>query len=586
MAPTTVEDRKRNIWSKLITILQVPQEQFVSVEGHQWSNHDLDPTPPEERKWTAWVFASFWAAHAANAVRHSFGRCELQYSLQIQSAWTAGSATVALGLTWWEAWTALNVSHVIGTFLVVANGRVASRYHIGFPVVARAAWGMWGSYMAVIMRAVVCVIWNGVNTFYAGRLVDVCLQCIWPSWVDVTNTLPESAGITTRQLASFLIAWFVFQCLTLFHPRDLKWFYIIKSVIVFVAMHGILGWWIHKNGGVNFPSQSTIHLPSSVRGWLWMQAFNSGFGTISSLTVNQADIARYSRRPNDQLWGQVFMFPVASAIPGLYGILVASASRELYGKPLWNLWDVTQTMLDQYPNNSGARFGVFLAAGSMALALIAVNLSTNCLPFGSDLAALFPKYMTIKRGQFICCLAGLAIVPWKILKDGKTFLAFLSGYGYWLAPGASILFIDYFFIQKGNIVTKELYNGTPGALYWYNRGWNIRAPIITVLALIPCMPGFAYSIAPSVRISDDAKHMSHLSFLLTYVIACMLYYGSYKIWPIISPLKEILEGRRFEAFADELDISEREHSLGRQLGREETKSTTEIFDKSESYIVP
>ena len=41
---------------------------------------------------------------------------------------------------------------LVQTLLVVANGRIAARYHIGFPVVARASWGMWGSYMAVIMR--------------------------------------------------------------------------------------------------------------------------------------------------------------------------------------------------------------------------------------------------------------------------------------------------------------------------------------------------------------------------------------------------------------------------------------------------
>uniref|UniRef100_A0A0W0FS71 Uncharacterized protein n=1 Tax=Moniliophthora roreri TaxID=221103 RepID=A0A0W0FS71_MONRR len=209
--------------------------------------------------------------------------------------------------------------------------------------------------------------------------------------------------------------------------------------------------------------------------------------------MNQADIARYARKPNDQFWGQILMFPITSAIPGLYGILIASASKELYGKALWNLWDVTQSMLDQYPNSPGARFGVFLAAGSMALALTAINLSTNCLPFGSDITALFPKYMTIRCGQFICCLAGLAIVPWKILKDGKTFLAFLSGYGY-----------------------------------------------------------------------------------------CM-YYGFYKIWSLASPLKDVLEGQKFEAFADGLD-EEGNQQLGIELRRDESKSTNE---KGESeYIVP
>ncbi|ESK96129.1 uracil permease [Moniliophthora roreri MCA 2997] len=169
--------------------------------------------------------------------------------------------------------------------------------------------------------------------------------------------------------------------------------------------------------------------------------------------MNQADIARYARKPNDQFWGQILMFPITSAIPGLYGILIASASKELYGKALWNLWDVTQSMLDQYPNSPGARFGVFLAAGSMALALTAINLSTNV---GS---ISLPIHVHDDQ----------------ILKDGKTFLAFLSGYGY-----------------------------------------------------------------------------------------CM-YYGFYKIWSLASPLKDVLEGQKFEAFADGLD-----EEGNQQLGREPT----------------
>ncbi|KAF9076875.1 permease for cytosine/purines, uracil, thiamine, allantoin-domain-containing protein [Rhodocollybia butyracea] len=467
--------------------------------GSRWCNGDLAPTPAEERKWPAFVYAAFWTAHAADA-----------------TAWTAGSATVALGLTWWQAWLALNTAHIIGTFLIVANGRMASRYHVGFPVCARVSWGMWGSYMAVAMSRfdeIVQIIWNGVNTYYAGLLVSVALQCIWPSWANVPNTLPESAGITTRDLIGF-------QCLTFLHPRDLKWFYVAKSIIVMTAMNGILIWWLHKNGGVHFSAQPPTQIP---RVWLWLEAFNSGFGSVSSLTVNQADIARYARSPNDQLWGQIFIFPLASALPGLYGTLVASASQELYGTPLWNLWDVTQTMLDQYPHHSGARFGIFLAAASMALALIAVNLATNCLPFGSDVSALFPRYMNIQRGQFICCLLGLAIAPWKILQNGDTFLAFLSGYGYWLAPIAAILCVDYFYVQRGNVVTAELYNGKPGGLYWYQKGWNIRAPVITVLSLIPCLPGFASTISTQVKISVNAARLSNVSFILTYVIAALIF---------------------------------------------------------------
>ena len=82
-------------------------------------------------------------------------------------------------------------------------------------------------------------------------------------------------------------------------------------------------------------------------------------------------------------------------------------------------------MLKQYPDNHGARFGIFLCAFSMALSYLAVNLATNSLPFGSDVSALFPRWMTIRRGQFICTILGIAIVPWKLLNNAAAFLTFL-----------------------------------------------------------------------------------------------------------------------------------------------------------------
>lgn len=66
-------------------------------------------------------------------------------------------------------------------------------------------------------------------------------------------------------------------------------------------MHGVLIWWLKRNGGATFPSQDDAsELSASETGWLFMSAFNAGFGTLSALTVNQADIARYAKTPRDQ----------------------------------------------------------------------------------------------------------------------------------------------------------------------------------------------------------------------------------------------------------------------------------------------
>lgn len=44
--------------------------------------------------------------------------------------------------------------------MIVLNGRAASRYHVGYPVLARTTFGIWGSYFFVVLRAILGVIWG------------------------------------------------------------------------------------------------------------------------------------------------------------------------------------------------------------------------------------------------------------------------------------------------------------------------------------------------------------------------------------------------------------------------------------------
>lgn len=59
-----------------------------------------------------------------------------------------------------------------------------------------------------------------------------CFQQIivsWsPSYRDFPNTLPESAGITSSQMISFLIFWLVQFPFLLIHPSRIRWFFLAK----------------------------------------------------------------------------------------------------------------------------------------------------------------------------------------------------------------------------------------------------------------------------------------------------------------------------------------------------------------------
>ncbi|KAF8224718.1 hypothetical protein L208DRAFT_1409797, partial [Tricholoma matsutake] len=62
------------------------------------------------------------------------------------------------------------------------------------------------------------------------------------------------------------------------------------------------------------------------------------------------------------------------------------------------------------------------------------NITGNSIPFANDLTGLFPKYINIRRGQFLCAILGFAICPWEIEAKATRLLSFLGGYAAFLGP--------------------------------------------------------------------------------------------------------------------------------------------------------
>ncbi|KAK2779639.1 uracil permease [Colletotrichum kahawae] len=532
-----------------------------SSNQHVWSNHDLDPTEPTHRTWTWLHYTSFWLAS-------SFAT----------GTWTTGSAMIALGMPWYAAWLAVVVSHIIGAVLLVANGRGPAAYHIGFPVYARASFGMWGSYFAILSRCVVAAIWFSVNSFYGANFVSICLRCIWPSWHSIPNDIPASEGITTQTMVALFVFWVLSMPFIFIHPRNLNWYFVAKSCMVAPACFAVLIWAIVLNGGSIGPSFQVSPKISNpgYYGWLWMSALNSGFGGCSALIVAQADIARWARKPSDQSWSQLLTYPIFSALPALFGILVASATSNVWGKAYWNLWDVLSEALDYYQMSAASRGLVFLPSFAFAMAILGTNVAANSLPFGSDVAGLFPRLINIRRGQVLCAVLTFPIVPWRIIKSAKSLLTFLSGYSILMGPFAAICIVDYFFVANGNFFITELYVGNESSRYWYYKGWNVRAIAAWVLGVALPFPGFIGTFG-TVNITSGGTHLWEMGYLLSVVVSGLAYYALSFWFP---PATKGLESR-FETMAQEFDlVLDAQEVMDQSLDRTEGKD-----EKNKSLIV-
>ncbi|KAL1845350.1 hypothetical protein VTK73DRAFT_632 [Phialemonium thermophilum] len=511
--------------------LQTQESKFQSEsdgKDRRWGNEDLDPTPPSQRTWKHFnYFMFFWAV--------SFN----------PNQWNTGSSLVSSGLLWWQATLSVAVGNLMCSAILVFASRGPAVYHVGYPAYVRASAGMFGSLFFVFLRGVVAIIYVGTQTFYAGNLVDVMLRCAFGHrWQNIPNRLPESAGITTRVLAAFFIYWFIQLLFMFIHPQRAKWLYTCKSLIAPPVLIAIFGYVLGKNGGLHGATKITGPSSSVPLGWAFMVGINSVCGSISPEILSNADLARYARRPSDAGWSQALGIFTSKTFVIFMGIACSSASKNIWGTAYWNMWDLLAAILDSNWT-AGARTAVFLACLVQALAVVATNLASNCLPVGADLTGLFPRYFNIPRGQVFCVVISLVTVPWKMQVSAQTFLTFLGSYVVFIAPVIGVMITDYVFVRKGNIHIPSLYNPKPDGPYYYWKGVNLRMYAAWVVGVALVIHGLAGSY--NKHTNPASVDMYRLGFILAFTAGSLVYYLACRVWPIeIYPAGHESTPRTFE----------------------------------------
>ncbi|KAJ5058740.1 amidase signature domain-containing protein [Bipolaris maydis] len=497
-----------------VDFLRAPRvnDGHVAIGDEKWSNKDLEPTPVEQRTWTWYSLPLYWFSNKFSLV-----------------GWNTGSSLVAVGLTWQTSFASACVGALLAAIVVVLMARPGAKYHIGFPVLARSVMGMYGSYFFVFIRAIVCIIWYGIQTFYAGNLLSVMLRCIFgSSWETLPNTLSPGAAVTSKQLLTFFMAWLMQFPFMWVHPTRIHYVFTVKGIIMPVAAFAVFGWCMANGGGLNSMdlAHETSKASSSIPlGWSIMAGINTIFGALSPMLVNQPDLARYCKKPRDAGYLQGVSVFVSAIIVFFLGMASTTSMQSVYGVAYWNIWDLFDAILDHH-FGAGARAAIFFASLAFYFGVFATNFGANSIPFGSDMTGLFPKWLTIRRGQILCALLGIAVQPWQLMANASAFLSFLGSYNIFMAPLCAVLIVDYFIVRKGNIHVPSCYDGRKTSLYWFWSGINWCGVVAWILGTTMGIPGLIGQYQPQI-ISMAAQNMYRMGWILTFTTAATVYYVTF-----------------------------------------------------------
>lgn len=235
------------------------------------------------------------------------------------------------------------------------------------------------------------------------------IEAIWPSYKNLHNGLSASAGVDTKGFLSFFLFWLCSLPALWFPVHKIRHLFTVKAIYSPIAAIAFFGWAISRAHGLG----PIIHQPSTVQGgalgWAFVKSFMSCIGNFAALIMNDPDFARFAKTPKDALWSQLLTIPIGFGITSFIGIIVSSSSSVIYGEAVWNPLSLLDHFLEGA--SSGQRFGIFIIALGFTLAQLGTNISANSVSAGTDLTALLPRYLNIRRGSYICAFIGLAMCP-------------------------------------------------------------------------------------------------------------------------------------------------------------------------------
>lgn len=195
------------------------------------------------------------------------------------------SSMIINGLSWWQSWICVWIGYFISGAFICLTGRIGATYHISFPVVTRASFGIWGALWPVFNRAAMACIWYGVQAWIGGECVTLMLRAIWPQYNDLKNTMPAGSGTNTRDYLGFFLFWLFSLPAIWFPVHKIRHLFTVKAYVVPTAGIAFFIWAIVKAHGIG----PIVHQPNKIHGsllaWGMVKGIMSSIANFATLIV-------------------------------------------------------------------------------------------------------------------------------------------------------------------------------------------------------------------------------------------------------------------------------------------------------------
>jgi NCS1 family nucleobase:cation symporter-1 len=339
----------------------------------------------------------------------------------------AGMATLNIFQTIVAAIIAIGI---ISTIFAL-NDRLGYREGIPYVVQLRMSFGIKGTIISSLLRAIPAIVWYGVQSWIGGTALNEIMKIV-------------TGGTFDHVAICFVALQLVQIVLSMFGFHAVKWVETLASVVIMLALVYVFGILITSHSTAI--AENWVHAKGS-----WGLPF---FGMIMVLLGNYAGIfvsaADYSRElktgMSDAKRGSLYFMPITVA----YGFVIVIGAMLAAATGITNPAKAIPSVID----NPYISLGV---SAFIVIGVVATNMVANIIP-PAYVITLLTK-LKYKASVTVTGLLALCAFPWVLVQESsaKGLNVFILTYSAFLGPIVSILLVDYYILRKQKVNVADLY---------------------------------------------------------------------------------------------------------------------------------
>ena len=415
---------------------------------------------------------------------------------------------------------------ILGSLLVYTFsnliGKPSQKFGLPFSVLLRSSFGVRGAKYIGSLRALVGIFMFGIQTYFLSKALSYLIRIMIFSF---DNTLLYQdifliflLGLNVIDWSSILIViiiqFFLFSRGMNFNKKLIKF----SAITVYAGM--LLFFLSVLLTDVKFSSNAFINI-FDLNNFIdinnlapLMAVAGTTFAYFSIVILTFGDFSRYVKNGKELNKGNLSLI-INLVIFSFFALfIVAGADATLKQDP-----ENLATIFTNPTDIVGKLDNLLITNLTLVFIIIAsasTNLIANFIPSQYSLINFTPSSLTLKSSSLIItCLGFLVGIFWLTYLSQIGILSFIDTFGSFFGPLFGIVISDFYFIQKGKLVNKDIYSLEKRDSYYYSGGWHIKGVYSLVL-------GFIFS--SSTIWNSKLMFLQSYSWIIGAFIAAFVYY--------------------------------------------------------------